>query len=79
MLLGAEYSYPLIGENVRGLLFLDSGIVGSGAWRASLGAGVRFTLDILNGVPIELDLAAPVSRGSGDDVQVFSFLIGGIF
>ena len=79
ILLGAEYSFPLVGDNVRGLFFLDTGAVGSGTWRAALGTGIRFTLNIFGGVPIELDLAIPISSDEGDDTQVFSFLFGGIF
>jgi len=76
---GAEYSYPLIGDNVRGLFFLDTGIVGSGKPRAAFGAGVRFTIDIFGPVPLEFNLAFPVLSEEDDDEQVFSFLIGRIF
>jgi len=78
-LLGAEYSYPLVGDNVRGLLFLDTGTVGSGTWRASIGTGVRFTLDIFGPVPLELGVAAPISRDPDDEEQIFHFMIGGAF
>lgn len=76
---GAEYSYPLIGDNVRGLLFLDSGVVGSGGVRAAIGTGVRFTIDIFGPVPLEFNLAFPMLYDEDDDRQVFSFLIGRIF
>jgi outer membrane protein insertion porin family len=79
VLLGAEYSYPLIGDNVRGLVFVDTGSVGSGPWRAAIGGGIRFTLDIFGPVPLELGLAAPVSRDSDDEEQVFHFMIGGSY
>ncbi|MHC4696342.1 MAG: BamA/OMP85 family outer membrane protein [Planctomycetota bacterium] len=39
VLLGAEYSYPLYGDNLRGHVFLDTGTVGSGTYRASIGSG----------------------------------------
>ncbi len=78
-LLGAEYSFPLVGENVRGLLFVDSGTVDSEAWRAAIGVGVRFTLQLFGPVPLELGLAIPVSSDSDDDEQVFSFQIGALF
>lgn len=79
LLMGAEYSYPLFGERVRGHVFLDTGAVGSGTLRAAIGVGVRFSLDILGPVPIELNLAAPISSDGEDGTQVFSFVIGGLF
>lgn len=79
LLLGAEYSFPLIGENVRGHVFLDTGTAGAGQYRAAIGAGIRLTLDVFGPLPIELNLAAPISRDADDDEQVFSFSIGRIF
>ncbi len=79
LLLGGEYSFPLIGDNVRGLFFLDTGTVGSGTLRASIGAGVRFTIQLFGPVPLELDLSIPVLSGPDDEEQVFSFLIGRLF
>ncbi len=79
LLLGAEYSYPLYGENLRGHVFLDTGTAGSGTYRAAVGTGVRFTLDLFGPLPIEFNLALPISTGEDDDEQVFSFLIGRLF
>jgi len=79
LLFGAEYSYPLVGQRVRGHVFLDTGSVGSGTLRAAIGTGVRFTLNILGPVPIELNLAAPISSDRDDNEQVFSFVLGGLF
>lgn len=79
-LLGAEYSFPLVGENVRGLLFVDSGTVDSEAWRAAIGAGVRLTIRVLGRlVPVELGLAVPVSSDAEDEEQVISFQMGALF
>ena len=78
-LLGGEYSFPLYGDNVRGLLFIDSGTAGSGPWRTSIGAGVRFTINIFGPVPLELDLAVPVLRDDDDEEQMFSFQVGSLF
>ena len=75
----SEYAFPLFGENVRGHVFLDTGTAGSGTYRASIGIGVRMTLDLFGPVPIEFNLAAPISSDSDDDEQVFSFLIGSLF
>jgi len=79
VLLGAEYTYPLIGENIRGHVFMDTGMVGSGAYRAAIGIGVRITVDALGPIPLEFNFAAPVLSDSDDEEQVFSFLIGGLF
>ena len=79
VLLGAEYSYPLIGDNIRGHLFLDTGAAGRGTYRAAVGTGFRLTLDIFGGVPLEFNLGIPVSKDSDDEEQVFSFLVGGLF
>ena len=79
VLLGAEYAYPLFGDNLRGHIFVDTGTVGSGSYRASLGTGIRLTIPALGPVPLEFNLAVPVLRGADDDEQVFSFLVGGLF
>lgn len=78
ILLGGEYSFPVYGKNLRGHVFLDSGTAGSG-YRAAVGAGVRFTIDVLGPIPLEFNLAAPVLRDSEDEEQILSFVIGGIF
>ena len=79
ILLGGEYSFPLVGDTLRGLFFLDTGTAGSGAYRASIGAGVRFTIELFGPVPLELNVAIPVLTGTDDDEQVFSFQIGRLF
>ncbi len=79
LLLGAEYSYPLIGETVRGHVFLDTGTAGSGMYRASIGTGFRLTIEALGPLPLELNLAFPVLSGAEDEEQVFSFLVGSLF
>lgn len=83
MLLGAEYTFPLYGEILRGVVFTDMGTVESSVtirdWRASVGAGIRLQIDRLGPLPIEFDLALPVTTGPDDDEQVFSFFIGTTF
>jgi len=79
LLLGAEYGYPLYGENLRGHVFLDTGTAGSGTYRAAIGAGVRFTINFLGPVPLEFNLAFPFLSDEDDEEQVFSFLVGSIF
>jgi len=79
MLLSAEYSYPLFGENVRGHVFMDSGTAGSGAYRVAVGTGIRLTIHLLGPLPLEFNIAAPITSEEDDDKQVFSFLIGSLF
>lgn len=79
ILASAEYSYPLYGENLRGHVFLDTGTAGSGGYRMGLGTGVRFMLNIFGPIPIELNVAMPVSKDSDDEEQIFSFIVGSIF
>ena len=79
ILLGAEYSYPLFGDMVRGHVFMDTGTAGGDAYRVSIGTGIRLTLNILGPVPLEFNLAAPIMSDGDDETQVFSFVIGGLF
>jgi outer membrane protein insertion porin family len=80
MLTGAEYSFPLVAKVVRGVFFVDMGTVeesfGISNWRSAVGGGVRLTLDIFGTVPMEFDLAVPISKDSEDDTRIFSFFIG---
>ena len=83
LLLSSEYSFPLYGENLRGLVFTDMGTVEDNyeitQWRASIGGGVRLHLDFFGPVPLEFDIAVPVLRDADDRDQVFSFFIGATF
>ncbi len=76
ILVGAEYSYPLYGDNLRGHVFIDTGTAGSGGYRAGVGTGVRFTLNLFGPIPIEFNVAMPVAKDSEDDDQIFSFVVG---
>ncbi|UCE58592.1 MAG: outer membrane protein assembly factor BamA [Phycisphaerales bacterium] len=79
VLLGAEYTYPFIGENIRGHVFVDSGTVGSGTYRVALGTGIRLTINFLGPVPLEFNLAVPILADDEDEEQIFSFLVSGLF
>jgi outer membrane protein insertion porin family len=76
----AEVSFPLAGEELRGVVFTDVGTVEPnvelGTIRSSIGAGVRLTLPFLGQTPIALDFAYPLSKNSQDDTQIFSFSFG---
>jgi outer membrane protein assembly factor BamA len=77
--MGAEYSFPLYAESLRGLIFLDTGTVDGDRWRASIGAGVRMTIQLLGPLPLELSLGFPFSKDGEDEEQIFNFIIGGLF
>lgn len=83
LLTGAEYSFPMYADSLRGVVFTDMGTVeenfGITAWRASVGFGIRLQVDFFGPVPMEFDLAVPVSSDSDDDEQIFSFFIGTVF
>lgn len=76
----AQISFPLAGEQLRGVIFTDAGTVEEdfeiGTIRASAGAGVRLTLPILGQVPIAVDFAFPFAKDDDDDTQVVSFSLG---
>lgn len=76
----AEYTFPLIGDTIRGVMFFDFGTVNEdtfsyGNLRASLGVGVRVFSEQIP-IPIALDLGFPIKSESGDEKQVISFSIG---
>jgi outer membrane protein insertion porin family len=83
---GAEYTFPLYREVVRGALFLDAGDlerrfgdIGLDHVRVSVGFGLRFRLFGGRLGPISLDFGFPVKKLPTDDRQVFSFSIGGSY
>jgi len=79
ILAGAEYSFPVYGDNLRGHVFLDTGTAGGGAYRMAVGIGIRLTLNLIGPLPLEFNLAMPITTGDDDDEQVFSFVIGGLY
>jgi outer membrane protein insertion porin family len=82
-LLNAEYSFPLVGKNLRGVLFVDSGTAEENyeitKWRAAIGGGIRLIVDFFGPIPLEFNLAVPVVKDDDDDEQVFSFFFGTTF
>ncbi|MCJ7544134.1 MAG: BamA/TamA family outer membrane protein, partial [Phycisphaerae bacterium] len=80
MLAGAEYTFPLVGDMLRGVVFLDTGTVeedfGVSAYRAAAGFGVRWVVPLLGQVPMSFDFGFPISKDSEDDTQIFSFSVG---
>jgi len=78
----AEISFPLYGDNLRGVVFTDVGDVETdvriGTIRTSIGAGIRLNLPLgaLNRLPIALDFAYPLVKNDQDDVSIISFSLG---
>ncbi|MFO0973847.1 MAG: outer membrane protein assembly factor BamA [Phycisphaerae bacterium] len=83
LLANAEYSFPLIGETVRGVAFLDMGTIeeefGVHDWRAAAGLGARIYFKPFGPIPLAFDFAFPISSNGDDDEQVFSFSFGTTF
>ncbi len=83
LLTNAQYSYPLVGETIRGVTFLDMGTVeedfGINSWRASVGVGLRIYVQYLGPIPLSFDLAFPIAEDDDDDTQIFSFSFGTTF
>ena len=81
--LGSEYSFPLIGEQLRGVFFVDSGTVepdfSLSDYRVSTGFGIRWIVPLLGPVPLSLDFGFPVLKQPQDDTQIFSFSFGWTF
>jgi outer membrane protein insertion porin family len=75
-----ELGFPIIGENLRGVVFTDAGDVepnaSFGTIRTSVGAGVRIVLPVLGRIPIALDVALPLIKNHLDQTQFFSFSVG---
>lgn len=80
---GTEYTFPIYGDNLRGVLFLDSGTVEESCeittWRVSAGFGLRLSVPIFGPVPMSLDFGFPINKADEDDTQMFSFSIGWVF
>lgn len=76
----AEVSFPLSGDSLRGVVFVDAGTVEEefevNTVRASIGAGIRLIIPFLGQTPIAIDLAFPLSKDDEDDTQIISFSLG---
>ena len=76
-----DVNFPLVGELIRGVTFVDVGTVERGleigTIRSSVGAGVRIILPLAgNRVPLAIDFGFPVSQDRQDDTQIISFSFG---
>jgi outer membrane protein assembly factor BamA len=76
----AELSFPVYGDNFRGVVFTDVGTVEPDirihTIRQSVGAGIRVVVPFLSRAPLAFDLAFPVRKSDQDNEQIFSFGVG---
>jgi len=80
LLAKTELTVPLIGENVSGLFFFDSGLIDTGPYRASVGAGIQIMIpQVFGPVPMRFSIATPLKKDDNDDTQSFSFFMGRLF
>jgi outer membrane protein insertion porin family len=80
ILANAEVTMPLVSENFAMLFFLDSGLIDSGGYRASIGTGIQILIPQWFGpVPMRFELAAPFMKDNEDETEVFSFSVGRLF
>ncbi len=80
---GTEYSFPLVTDMIRGVVFLDSGTVEEKfeitTYRVSAGVGFRWQIPFMGPVPMAFDFGFPLVKDDRDDTQVFSFSLGWTF
>lgn len=83
LLTGAEVTWPLVGDYLRGATFMDMGTVEENfsisTWRVAVGAGLRLKLDFFGPVWWSFDFAGPLAKDENDETQFFSFTIGTTF
>ncbi len=82
----AEYSVPISEDDrVRWVMFMDAGYVtedveevlsGWDELRVSVGTGLRWQMPALGPAAIEVDIAVPIMKESGDETKFFHFSIG---
>jgi len=84
-LLNAEYEAPLVRDVLRGVVFIDTGVLessvsGFSTDRIRMAAGVGIRLRIpqfgMGSVPIGLFISSPIRDESTDDTESISFSIG---
>lgn len=79
-LANAEITVPLIGENFGALFFVDSGMIDTGGYRASIGTGIQILVpQWLGPMPMRFEIATPLMKEPEDETQFFSFSMGGLF
>jgi outer membrane protein assembly factor BamA len=80
---GTEYSFPIVGEQLRGVVFLDTGTVENSCemtdYRVSAGVGLRWYIPLFGPIPMSLDFGFPISRDGDDEEQLINFAFGWTF
>jgi len=80
---GAEYGFPIVGQQLRGVVFVDTGTVEDNfeitTYRASAGVGLRWLIPAMGPIPMSLDFGFPISKNTDDDTQILSFSLGWTF
>ncbi len=78
-----EYMFPITQDDmIKGVVFVDYGTVEEDIkidwndYRVAPGFGLRINIPALGPAPLALDLAVPVAKEAGDDIQNFSFYFG---
>jgi len=75
-----EIVVPLIGENFSALTFADTGIIDTGSWRFSVGAGIQILVpQLLGGVPMRFEYGVPLKKEAWDETRQFNFTMGALF
>lgn len=76
----AELSFPLAGDSLRGVLFVDAGTVETdfeiNTIRSAVGFGFRIQLPFFGQVPLAIDFGFPITRDDQDERKTFSFSLG---
>jgi outer membrane protein insertion porin family len=82
---GVEYQFPLVGNSLRGVTFVDAGTVSSDFGfsglsdvRLSVGFGFRIFIPspMFQGVPITLDFGIPLLKRGSDETELINFSLG---
>lgn len=80
---GTEYTFPIIADVIRGVVFLDTGTVENSTeittYRVSAGFGIRWIIPFFGPVPMSLDFGWPLVKDDQDDTRVLSFTFGWTF
>jgi outer membrane protein insertion porin family len=74
-----ELRYPLVGDAIYGVVFVDSGIVTNeislDPYRVAVGTGIRLKIPMFGPAPLAFDFAWPVMEADGDERRFFSFSV----
>ncbi len=77
--LSPEIRYPLLGDSMYGVAFVESGIVSDEVefdpYRVSVGAGIRLKIPMFGPAPLAFDFAWPMIDAEGDESRLFTFSV----